>query len=77
MHIINRFCYIFKKDPCKTCLVKPCCSEICEKKHLWNFYTWRETTKKHCDNTDIITVLYGIIYIIVTIVTIVVKLFGL
>lgn len=75
MYIINRFCYIFKNDPCKTCLVKPCCIRLCEEKYSWNIYTWRKTIKGRHDNIDILSILCGIIYIITGISAIVVKCF--
>lgn len=61
MHIINKFRYIFKSDPCKICLVKPCCNQVCEEKHSWYFYTWH--IKDHLNNDDIVAILCGIMYI--------------
>ncbi len=75
MYIINRFRYIFKNDPCKICLVNPCCNKECEEKHSWNVYTWKKTIKGRHDNIDIFAILCGIIYLTTIIVAILVKIF--
>jgi len=33
---IKTICTILAKNPCKKCLVKPCCSELCEVKFEYN-----------------------------------------
>lgn len=67
MYIIKSFYYLFKKDPCKTCLVKPCCNELCEKKHSWNFHKW--------DNPELLIIACGILYLISIVIVIIVKIY--
>jgi hypothetical protein len=67
MYIIKSFYYLFKSDPCKICLVKPCCNEICEEKHSWNFYKWGKP--------KLAIVLFGILYLATVVVIIIVKIF--
>jgi hypothetical protein len=65
-YIINRFRYIFKNDPCKTCLVQACCKHICDNKVKWNYHTDIGRSKKP----------FGVSILIATILSISMLLFG-
>ena len=63
--IFNTYYYVFfKKDPCKKCLVQPCCSIRCPSKIEWDFYTDRGEHKTPFQVFNLIVIVYGIIMIL-------------
>ena len=61
----NTYYYnFFKKDPCESCLVQPCCLEICENKQTWNLYTDEGRNKSGFQMFNLIMIIYGIIVIL-------------
>jgi hypothetical protein len=66
--IYNTYYYVFfKKDPCKKCLVQPCCNIRCPDKVNWNFYTDRGFNKTPSQIFNLVAIIYGIIMIIAVI----------
>jgi hypothetical protein len=62
--IYNTYYYVFfKKDPCKKCLVQPCCNITCPDKAKWDFYTDRENNKTPAQIFSLIMIIYAIIMI--------------
>ena len=55
---------VFKKDPCKLCLVQPCCQTMCLNKHKWDMYTDRGRNKTAFQLFNLIMIMYGIVMII-------------
>ncbi len=71
--IYNVYYYtFFKKNPCKICLVQPCCGRICLDKKEWNWNTSYGETKNARDMFNLIAMfssasmlIFGIIAFIV------------
>jgi len=63
--IFNTYYYVFfKKDPCKKCLVQPCCNLICPSKVRWDFYTDKGYHKTPFQAFCLIIIIYAIIVLI-------------
>jgi len=59
--IYNTYYYnFFKKDPCKVCLVQPCCNKECFNKHKWNLYTDFGKNKTLFQIFNLTIIVYGI-----------------
>jgi hypothetical protein len=69
--IYNTYYYVFfKQDPCKKCLVQPCCDILCPDKVKWNFYTENGHHKTPFQVFNLIVIIYGIIMILFAIISI-------
>jgi len=63
--VFNTYYYVFfKKDPCKKCLVQPCCNIICQSKSDWNLYTDRGYNKTPFQIFSLVAITYGIIMLL-------------
>lgn len=58
----------FKKDPCKSCLVQPCCGRACFPKIKWDLYTDFGKNKTTFQLFSLIMVIYAIIVLLYSII---------
>jgi hypothetical protein len=63
--IFYTYYYVFfKKDPCKKCLVQPCCNISCPSKDKWDLYTDEGKHKEPFQVFSLIVIIYAIIMIL-------------